>query len=77
MTLGRSVRRHRQRLPRSRKFFKEYPHRSPRLVYRNTGAGRFVDSCAQAGGGVSARTLVVAGAFGDYDNDGDVGYLLT
>lgn len=62
--------------PEVEKFFKEYPHRSPRLVYRNTGAGRFVDLSAQSGPGVSAQHSSRGCAFGDYDNDGDIDILI-
>ena len=62
--------------PEVEKFFKEYPHRSPRFVYRNTGAGRFVDLSAQSGPGVSAQHSSRGCAFGDYDNDGDIDILI-
>lgn len=62
--------------PEVEKIFKEYPHRSPRFVYRNTGAGRFVDVSAQAGPGVLAAHSSRGCAFGDYDNDGDVDILI-
>lgn len=62
--------------PEVEKFFKEYPHRSPRLVYRNTGAGRFVDLSARAGPGVLAPHSSRGCAFGDYDNDGDIDILI-
>jgi hypothetical protein len=53
----------------------QYPHRGPKLVFRNAGAGRFEDVSAGSGQGAgdphSSRGL----AFGDYDNDGDLDVL--
>ncbi|MBA3599924.1 MAG: CRTAC1 family protein, partial [Acidobacteria bacterium] len=62
--------------PEVEKFFKEYPHRSPRLVYQNLGNGRFRDVSAQTGAGISAPKSSRGCAFGDYDNDGDVDVLV-
>ncbi len=58
----------------------QYPHRGPRMVFRNTGpAGsgqrRFVDVTAQSGGAADPRSSRGA-AFGDYDNDGDEDVLI-
>lgn len=58
--------------PEVERFFKEYPHRSPRLVYQNTGNGRFRDVSAAAGKGISEPKSSRGAAFGDFDNDGDV-----
>ena len=52
-----------------------YPHRGPRVVFRNAG-GRFVDVTADSGPGVAARHSSRGAAFGDYDNDGDVDVLV-
>ncbi len=62
--------------PEVEKFFKEYPHRSPRLVYQNLGNGRFRDVSAQTGAGISEPKSSRGCAFGDYDNDGDVDVLV-
>jgi enediyne biosynthesis protein E4 len=48
----------------------QYPHRGPRMIFRNTGQGRFVDVTGAAGGAADPRSSRGA-AFGDYDNDGD------
>jgi hypothetical protein len=48
----------------------QYPHRGPRMIFRNTGQGRFVDVTGAAGGASAPRSSRGA-AFGDYDNDGD------
>ena len=52
-----------------------YPHKGPRVVFRNAG-GRFVDVTADAGPGAVARHSSRGAAFGDYDNDGDVDVLV-
>jgi hypothetical protein len=50
--------------------------KSPRLVYRNLGNGRFKDVSAEMGAGVTERFSSRGCAFGDYDNDGDVDVLV-
>ena len=62
--------------PEVEKYFKEYPHRSPRLVYRNLGNGRFKDVSAQSGPGVTTPHSSRGCAFGDFDNDGDIDVLI-
>ncbi|MGD0579450.1 MAG: CRTAC1 family protein, partial [Bryobacteraceae bacterium] len=48
------------------------PNRSPRVVFRNLGKGRFEELIAEAGPGVEAVHTSRGCAFGDFDNDGDV-----
>jgi hypothetical protein len=62
--------------PEVEKAFKEYPHRGPRLVYRNLGDGRFRDVTAESGAGALAPRSSRGCAFGDFDNDGDVDVLV-
>jgi hypothetical protein len=50
--------------------------RSPRIVLRNLGNGRFRNVSAQMGPGVSQRFSSRGSAYGDYDNDGDVDVLV-
>ena len=49
-----------------------YPFRTPRLVFRNLGDGRFEELIDEAGPGVAATHASRGCAFGDFDNDGDV-----
>ncbi len=49
-----------------------YPFRTPRLVFRNLGDGRFEELIEEAGPGVAAQHPSRGCAFGDFDNDGDV-----
>jgi hypothetical protein len=54
----------------------QYPHRSPRIVFRNTGRGRFADVTAASGSGVTSPQSSRGAAFGDIDGDGDVDVLV-
>ena len=53
----------------------QYPHRGPRLVFRNTGAAGFVNVTNASGDAAVAHSSRGA-AFGDIDNDGDVDVLV-
>ena len=53
-----------------------YPFRTPRLVFRNLGDGRFEELIEEAGAGVAAAHTSRGCAFGDFDNDGDVDVLV-
>jgi hypothetical protein len=53
-----------------------YPFRTPRLVFRNLGDGRFEELIEEAGSGVSAAHVSRGCAFGDFDNDGDMDILV-
>ncbi len=53
-----------------------YPFRTPRLVFRNLGDGRFEELIEEGGSGVSAPHVSRGCAFGDFDNDGDVDVLV-
>jgi len=54
----------------------KYPSRSPRLLFRNLGGGRFVEIGAEAGPDLAAPHLSRGCAFGDFDNDGDLDILI-
>jgi enediyne biosynthesis protein E4 len=53
-----------------------YPFRTPRLVFRNLGNGRFEELIEEAGPGVAAVHTSRGCAFGDFDNYGDVDVLV-
>ncbi len=52
--------------------FPEYPLRTPRMIFRNLGNGKFEEVIDEAGPGISAVHCSRGCAFGDFDNDGDV-----
>jgi hypothetical protein len=54
----------------------QYPHRGPRIVFRNQGGTRYEDVTARSGPGANAPHSSRGAAFGDYDNDGDVDALV-
>ncbi len=62
--------------PEVEKFFKEYPHRSPRLLYQNLGNGRFKDVSNSAGTGITEPRSSRGSCYGDFDNDGDIDALV-
>ncbi len=53
-----------------------YPFKTPRIVFRNLGDGRFEELIEEAGPGVSASHASRGCAFGDFDNDGDIDVLV-
>jgi hypothetical protein len=53
-----------------------YPHKTPRVIFRNLGKGIFEEIIEQAGPGVAAKHSSRGCAFGDFDNDGDVDVLI-
>jgi hypothetical protein len=55
--------------------FKRYPHRGPRVVFRNAGDGRFELVTDRSGAGATEEHSSRGAAFGDIDNDGDVDIL--
>ena len=54
----------------------QYPHKTPRVVFRNLGNGTFEELGEEAGPGVTAVHSSRGCAFGDFDNDGDVDILI-
>lgn len=50
----------------------QYPLKTPRLIFRNLGNGKFEELIEQAGPGISAAHCSRGCAFGDFDNDGDI-----
>jgi hypothetical protein len=62
--------------PEVEKRLPAYPFRTPRLVFRNLGDGRFEELIEEAGSGISASHASRGCAFGDFDNDGDMDILV-
>jgi enediyne biosynthesis protein E4 len=54
----------------------QYPMRTPRVVFRNLGGGKFEELIEGAGPGVAAAHCSRGCAFGDFDNDGDIDVLV-
>ena len=53
-----------------------YPYKTPRVVFRNLGNGKFEELIEAAGPGIEAAHASRGCAFGDFDNDGDLDILI-
>jgi hypothetical protein len=62
--------------PEVEKKFPNVPLKTPRVVFRNLGNGRFEELMGAAGPGVDAAHASRGCAFGDFDNDGDLDILI-
>ena len=54
----------------------QYPLKTPRVIFRNLGAGKFEELVDQGGPGISEAHCSRGCAFGDFDNDGDLDILI-
>jgi hypothetical protein len=54
----------------------QYPYRTPPVLFRNLGNGRFEELFTEAGPGLAAVHSSRGCAFGDFDNDGDLDILI-
>ena len=61
--------------PEVERILPQQPHRSPRIVFRNSGGNTFVNVTMQSGD-ASVPHSSRGAAFGDVDNDGDVDVLI-
>jgi hypothetical protein len=51
--------------------FPDYPMKTPRVIFRNLGNGRFEELLEEGGPGIVSPHCSRGCAFGDFDNDGD------
>ncbi len=58
--------------PEVEKKLPQYPYRTPPILFRNLGGGRFEELSIEAGPGIAAAHSSRGCAFGDFDNDGDI-----
>jgi hypothetical protein len=54
----------------------EAPYKTPNVLFRNLGGGRFEELLQEAGSGMSEAHCSRGVAFGDFDNDGDIDILI-
>jgi len=62
--------------PEAEKKYPQFPHRTPRVLFRNLGGGKFEELFVEGGPAVSAAHCSRGCAFGDFDNDGDLDILI-
>jgi hypothetical protein len=62
--------------PEVERKFPQYPLKTPRMIFRNLGNGKFEELIDEAGPGIAAPHCSRGLAFGDFDNDGDVDMLI-
>ncbi len=54
----------------------EFPHKTPRVLFRNLGGGKFEELVGLAGPAIAQTHCSRGVAFGDFDNDGDLDILI-
>jgi hypothetical protein len=62
--------------PEIERLLDRYPHRGPRIVFRNVNGARFEEVTMVSGSGATTPHSSRGAAFGDIDNDGDIDVLI-
>ena len=62
--------------PEVEKAFPDYPFKTPRVLFRNLGNGKFEELVDAAGPAIGEAHSSRGVAFGDFDNDGDIDILI-
>ena len=62
--------------PEAEKSVPEAAYRTPNVVFRNLGGGKFEELLEEAGPGIASAHSSRGAAFGDFDNDGDIDILI-
>jgi enediyne biosynthesis protein E4 len=62
--------------PEVERLHPDYPYRTPRVLFRNLGNGKFEELIDAAGPAIGEAHSSRGVAFGDFDNDGDVDILI-
>ena len=62
--------------PEVEKLHPDYPYKTPRVLFRNLGVGRFEELTSVAGPAIGEAHSSRGVAFGDFDNDGDIDILI-
>ena len=62
--------------PEVEKVLPNYPHKTPRVIFRNLGGGKFEELMDRGGPAIPEAHNSRGCAFGDFDNDGDIDVLI-